>query len=348
MNVKRLRNISLALFINAGIITACSTNQMPGTTSSNTGSSYNQSTPAYQEQITVNTEVQDSIRDDETTIKDSETVAAEMGSFSTLAKKEKEDKLNKNSNDSKVEKSDKKLAANLGKQMREQILEDRVKLVKAQIKVHESKLKLLKDVKKSLNLKRKDANVKNSDVVEIQNADGTTSKIMTVKFENKTGNNIRENKVVKTFSSDGKLIKMEHYLTVDLNNLDRTYTKIVEYNTDGSKKVVVKSETKWADGKSRIVSEERNINADGSGTGFGTVTITSKDGTVKTYEIKVTISQDGEITTEPVTSPSPSPSVSPTPSVSPSPTATATVEPTPTATATADPTPTATATVSGS
>lgn len=350
MNARRLLNISLALFINAGIITACSNNQMPGAVGSNTTSGYNQSAPA--EQLTVSSEVQDTIRDDETTVKDSEAVAAEMSGFSTLAKKDKDIKDLKKSDEklSVVEKADRKLAANLGKKMREQLLEDRVNVVKAQIKVHEAKLKMLKDVKKSLNLKRKDSNVKNSDVVEVKNADGTTSKIMTVKFDSKTGNNTRENKVIKTFSADGTLIKMEHYLTVDLNNLDRTYSKIAEYNSDGSKKVVVKSETKWADGKTRVVSEERNINADGSGTGSGTVTVTLKDGTVKTYDINITISKDGEVNVDPVVSPTPSPSVSPSDSasVSPTPTATATAEPTPTATATAEPTPTATATASAS
>lgn len=359
MKDRKILSMALALFISTGIITACSTNTINSTipnssnsTSSNSSiistdinSNTNLTSSDLQEQVSVNTEIQSELQDDEMTIQDSEIIAQEQLGFSTLATKDDNEKLKKGNLGLGA-----RLNINLNKKEREKILEDRINIVKKEIKLNEAKLKLLKDVKKfNSKIKRKNVNVKNSDVVEIKNADGTTSKIMTVKFENNTENNSRENKIIKTFSADGKLIRVEHYLTINLKNLDRTYSRIADINPDGSRKVVIKSETKWANGKTRVLNEERTINADGSGTGTGTITVTNKDGLVKTYNINITIAANGNVIvnnpSSPLPSPSVTPSLSPEPSSLPSSSVSPSVEPSSSPIASATPVPSPTATV---
>lgn len=361
MNTKKVMSIALALFLNAGIITACS--QTPNTvdpsptvtptispTSSasaaasttgdtstvvtdNSGTvSGDTSTSVNGDQNTVSSEVQSDIQDDETTIDDSEAVA-QTASFSTKATSEAKVDAEAKINKGKGLGLRPILAKILGKNAREKLIDDSEKVLKAKIKLNEAKLKALKSFNKSNTLKRKNIDVQNSDTVEVTNSDGTISKITSVKFQGKTETSTRENKVIKTYASDGTtLIKVEHYLTVDFPNFDRTYTKIVNYNNDGSKKVVVKSESKWTDGKSRVVNEERNIDASGSGTGVGTVVVTKKDGTTKTYDINVTIKAD-RINITPV-NPAPTPTAEPTIAPTAEPTAVPTENPSPTATAT--------------
>ena len=349
MNTKRIMSIGLALFINAGIITACSTTQMPGTVASqnpnsstaqvdtslganvNVGSSMiSQNTepaPTMNDQLAINSEVMADLQDDETTTEDSNIVANEDASFSTKANDNK--KVLDNANLGLGANLRPVLAKVLGRNQREKLLNDRENVLKAQIKVNEAKLKLLKDFKKFSVLKRKNVDVKNSDTIEIKNADGTTSKIKTVKFENSNNDKtVREDKVIKTYSLSGELIRVEHYLTVDTANFDRTYTKIVDYNNDGSKKVIIKSDSKWSDGRSRVVNKERNMDGNGNGTGTGTVVITDKDGKVRAYDFNVIITA-GNISITPAPAPTPTAIPSPTPTASPvvsataSPTATA-------------------------
>jgi hypothetical protein len=378
---KKVFSLALALFINAGVITAC-TQQAPTTagqpqnsvSSNNSGSV---SAAITQEQIADASEVQSGLRDDELTVRDSETIASDDAAFSTKSNHveiEASD-VNDDSNNGKngknikaaIEKEVKaskdnkgtavkieKAINNLGKNKRDEIVKDRLNVVKAKLDLLKSKLELkkdLKDQKKLDKLNRKNVDVKTSDVATTTNADGTTTKIMVIRFQNKNETNFRENKVVKTFAADGSLIKLEHYLTIELKEYSRTYTRIADFNADGSKKVVINSETKWPNGNTRVVSQEINVNADGSGTGTGTVTVT-KDGKTTTYDINVSVTVSGDITVdpEPSSNPSPSPTASASPSASasasPTASATATAEPTATATATTEPTaePTATAT----
>ncbi len=364
MKTNKIMSLGLALLINVGIISGCSTTQIPNSTSEsqnpnnqtsstvqaglnsntsvdsqvslNTGSNtvsgsviaLNQNKepmPTVVEQNTTTTDVQSDLQDDETTTEDSEVVAGVESSFGTKAFGDNlKAKIGLGLGLRPI------LAKNLGRNKREEIIKDRENVLKAQIKLHEAKLKLLKNYNKTDKLKRKNVDVRDSDIVEIKNDDGTTSKIKTVKFEGKNDKITRENKFIQTFSADSKLIKNEHYLTVTSEKYNRTYTKIINFNLDGSKKVIVKSESKWTDGKSRVVNEERNMDGNGNGTGTGTVVITEKNGTTKAYDINVTITA-GKIVIAPI----PTSTESPVPTATP--TATPTESPVPTATPTATP-----------
>ena len=150
--------------------------------------------------------------------------------------------------------------------------------------------KAVKEVAKAQldKLKFKANAVKTSDVNEVKNDDGSTTKTATVDFENKrTG--VKRNIVNVRTVDAGKLENASHELTATHKNFDRTVKRTVTVNDDGSKKIVFSSLVQWKDGRKREVNRETNLDASGNGTAKGTMVITQKDGKVTTHDINVVI-----------------------------------------------------------
>lgn len=285
------RFVGFALLANIFLMSACS-QQMP-TTSSNQNSSQTQTSSNSSLSVDSSTdinEIQSYLSDDEETAKDSEIIADGQAGFQTKAI------LNGNL------KFESNLKGKISKEERQQIINDRQKVLNARIKLVDTKLKLYKDVAKALTDKvtRKDVFIRTSDVVEVKNDDSTTTKIINIRFENKADATIyRENKISKTFSADGQLIKIEHIITANMKNHTRNYTKFVDVSSDGSRNAVINSIIKWDNGRIRTVNETRTISADGSGTGEATITVTTANGETKSYNVTTNITATGNITTQP-------------------------------------------------
>src|SRR5690606_23242580 len=106
--------------------------------------------------------------------------------------------------------------------------------------------------------------VRTSETVEVTNADGSITKTMSVEFENEKAGLKREVKTSKTFSADGKLLKIEHLLTMTTKNFTREATRTSTFEADGAHTVTTSSVTTFTDGRKKELNEERTVNADGT------------------------------------------------------------------------------------
>ena len=150
--------------------------------------------------------------------------------------------------------------------------------------------KAVKEVAKAQldKLKIKSNEIKTSDVNEVKNEDGSTTKTAAVDFTNKrTG--VKRNIVNVRTVDAGKLENSSHELTATHKNFERTVKRTVTVNDDGSRKIVFYSLVQWKDGRKREVNRETNLDASGNGTAKGTMVITQKDGKVTTHDINVVI-----------------------------------------------------------
>jgi len=143
-------------------------------------------------------------------------------------------------------------------------------------------------------LTQKNVEVKNSSIVKTTNEDGTVTKTVSIEFKNVKTGATKTNKVSKTYSVAGKLIKAEHVLDIKIGEYTRKTTRIME-TKDGTTKTTTESRTVWANGKTREVYEERVRNADGSNSGKGTITIKNPDGKVITYNLNTSVSVTGGV-----------------------------------------------------
>lgn len=172
---------------------------------------------------------------------------------------------------------------------------------KIKIKVDEMKVKFSAQLEAKTgvstdDLKNKASKVAKSDVVKVTNPDGSVTQTMTVNFTTPNGKVTKDNKIIRTADSKGNLISLEHYMTVDNTAITKTVSKTTTINADGSRKVVTNSTTTWKKSeRTRQISEERTISADGNATGTGTVTITEKgkEPIVKTLNVTST---NGKVT----------------------------------------------------
>jgi hypothetical protein len=176
------------------------------------------------------------------------------------------------------------------------VLEARKKELEKRLSTINNSLKNFKEVSKEKvnKLKRKNNVVRNTDKVVTENADGTTSETMTVKFENTKQGITRENTIVRTLK-DGKVIAIDHSLKVTTKSYTRTASRVVTFNEDGSKLVKTNSVTEWKNGRKVERNEERLVSANGNASGSGTITVTNKDGQVKTYNLSVSKTLTGEL-----------------------------------------------------
>ena len=167
--------------------------------------------------------------------------------------------------------------------------------IQAKVEKIKDKLKEKKEVakEKAEKLKNKKAKAKTSNVIEVTNADGSVTKTMSVEF--KSENMTKENIVSKT-TKDGKMITMSHTLKITAKAFTKTASRIRTFNADGSKQIVTESVTTWTDGRKREVIENRTIDANGIGSGTGTITVTDKDGkvTTRSLDTKITVGTSGE------------------------------------------------------
>jgi len=141
-------------------------------------------------------------------------------------------------------------------------------------------------------LNRKNNIIHTSDVVEVKNDDGTVTKIITIEFENSKTGMKKTNKVLNTFSAEGKLIKKEHYLTLEQKNFSRTATRIMTFNPDGTITVDTEVKTTWTSGKVSETTEHRVIKADGTAEGTGSVAVT-ENGKTTNFHLSLNLASDG-------------------------------------------------------
>jgi hypothetical protein len=308
MKIKSVR-LTLSLLISAGIITSCSQQAPNLTGAQNSGTTVNQngSASASLSQSAETQDVMASNQDDESTISDSDIVIQDENSFSVKAE-------NGDGNDLRD------LRDNLKDDLKElrEALRDRENSLKNRLKNLESQLKLIKklDDNKLLKLKRKNIEVHTSNVVVIQNADGTTTKNIVISFQSHNQENTREVKISKTFAANGILLRTEYFITQSNNGFTRSYYKVVDHNANGSVTINLRSVTNWKSGKTRTVTEVQNLDANGNGTGNGTVVVVMPNGQTTTFNFSYTIT--GRII-KPVPHPTPLPTISPVPTPIPTP-----------------------------
>ncbi len=178
-------------------------------------------------------------------------------------------------------------------------LKARQDVFKSHLAAIDARLDLKHEVakEKMQKLRHRDYTTRTSDTVSVTNADGSVTETVKIQFKNSRLNISRETVLAKT-SLDGKILKVEFKLTEKTPAFEREVTRIATHNADGSKNVLVDAKTTWKNGRVRERHEERVVNADGSATGAGTVTVTLKDGTNKTYTFNLSMSVSGEITSD--------------------------------------------------
>lgn len=160
------------------------------------------------------------------------------------------------------------------------------------------KLKAAKELAKdkAQQLKRKNFVVRHSDKVTTENADGSVTETMTIEFKNeRTG--VTRNTWVSTTKMGDKVLKVEYKLEATTPAYQHNATRVVTHNEDGSKSVLINSSTSWKNGKTREVSQERFVDAQGQVSGNGTITVKLPDGTEKTKTFQISITPGGEVTT---------------------------------------------------
>jgi len=176
-------------------------------------------------------------------------------------------------------------------------LESRKEMMKKTLEKVGAKLKEVKELAKEKvqKLRRKNNIVRSSEKVSVTNEDGTVTETMTVKFENTKLGITRENTIAKT-TKDSKVLTIDHSLKSTTPGYTKTVTRLVTYNEDGSRTIKTSSITEWKNGAKTERNEQRFFNADKTATGAGTLTVTSANGQTKTYNLNVSISATGEVT----------------------------------------------------
>ncbi len=174
--------------------------------------------------------------------------------------------------------------------------EDRKAKAKAKLEQVKAKIQTLREVAKEKKdkLVSKAQAVRTSDTEEIENEDGSITKITKIEFKNeKTG--VTRNVTSTRTTMDEKLVSAFYTLEATHQNYTRTVERSVEVNAEGQRTVKVTAVTTWQDGRKRERSEERVVAADGSATGGGTLTVTRADGTVKTYTYTLGVTRSGDM-----------------------------------------------------
>lgn len=174
--------------------------------------------------------------------------------------------------------------------------EERKAKAKAKLEQVKEKIQALREVAKEKKdkLVSKAQAVRTSETEEIENEDGSITKITKVEFKNeKTG--VTRNVTSTRTTMDEKLVSAFYTLEATHKNYTRTVERSVEVNAEGQRTVKVTAVTTWQDGRKRERSEERVVAADGSATGGGTMTVTRADGTVKTYTYTLGVTSSGDV-----------------------------------------------------
>ncbi|MBC7475407.1 MAG: hypothetical protein H7263_14045, partial [Candidatus Sericytochromatia bacterium] len=157
-----------------------------------------------------------------------------------------------------------------------------------QLKGIENREKVDNNLLARLQVHGKKYQVKRSQVISIDNGDGTITRISQVEF--KRGNVLKVNKESKTYDkATKKLIKIIHNFNEKAGLYSREAVRVAIFNSTGGRTVTTEATTKFKDGKVRVVNETRILDVNGNGTGTGVVTVTTKDGKVTTYNINMTI-----------------------------------------------------------
>ncbi len=160
----------------------------------------------------------------------------------------------------------------------------------------QARLQNLREVaqEKKAQLRRKNNVVRVSDSEEITNEDGSITTVNKVEFTNERTGSTRTVVRTKTMM-DGKMVSAFYELNATHKNHTRTVERSVEIGENGERNVKVTAMTTWNDGRKRERTEERIVAADGSAAGTGVVTVTRKDGTVKTYDYTIGVEANGAV-----------------------------------------------------
>lgn len=171
--------------------------------------------------------------------------------------------------------------------------------IEARLAKVKDKLAATKEVAKDKveKMRRKNNVVRTSEKTSVTNDDGSVTETVKVSFEN-TRIGLKRNTFIARTTKNGKLVSLDFKLEATHKNFTRTVTRSVVVNADGSRTVSIESITQWTDGRKREMQQQRVIAADGSATGTGTITFTSKDGTTSTRKLSIGVSAAGDVTTE--------------------------------------------------
>lgn len=147
----------------------------------------------------------------------------------------------------------------------------------------------------SLNLRRNSNSIINSSNIDVKaNTDGSTTRTAEIQFKSNSNVNINRNNLLSSTSNNaGKNISREHSLKVTTDLYVRTVNRIVLFDINSNtRKVITNSTTTFNDGSSRVMNEERTLDANGSGTGTGSLVINSNNGNSTTYNLNSSIKAD--------------------------------------------------------
>jgi hypothetical protein len=144
-----------------------------------------------------------------------------------------------------------------------------------------------------LRINRPDFTVRSSNVVTINNNDGSTAKFLAVEFTGKTSGKTETDKLSNTFSANGSA-KLEHYLTANAGGYNKIAVRTENNSNSSQKTVETKSTASLSNGSSIIINETRTANNGLQGS--GTISITSAGGTKTNYTFDSNVGADGKLT----------------------------------------------------
>lgn len=153
----------------------------------------------------------------------------------------------------------------------------------------EASLNLSADILNSIG--RGDFSIKVSAVSNINNNDGSNTKVIAIDFTNKTYMKTKTNKIAKTFLLDGNT-KIDQSLTVDFNNYGKVANRNINMSS-GQKVVVSNSSSKLSSGTVIDINETRNSNNGMSGT--GSIIVRSNNGTTHNYSFSSNVDVNGNL-----------------------------------------------------
>lgn len=155
--------------------------------------------------------------------------------------------------------------------------------------------KVVPDISISANLSsslgRGNFDIKISNVVNTTNTDGSTTKALGINFISKTDSVTSNNKVAKTYLSNGNS-KIEQYLTVDLNSYGKVATR-VETMQSSQSFIENRSTSKLSNGTTIEITESRNSN--NAAQGSGNIIIKSASGATNNYSFTSNVDANGNL-----------------------------------------------------
>lgn len=135
--------------------------------------------------------------------------------------------------------------------------------------------------------------VKTSNVVTTNNSDGSTSKTILIDFKNKTSGRTKNDKVVKTFSSNGS-VKLEQFLSIKIDNFNKNVERKSE--TINNQTIIKTSSSESISGGISInIKEDRNTSYNNQMAGSGSINIKEVSGESTDFSFSSQINNEGKL-----------------------------------------------------